>query len=721
MSSINNHILTITEPTIKLDKVVFESLGEGEPEAKGVNISKGYLLMVSINGYIFSDSDILRMVLNCGGAIPTINLTISDSMGLFNIDTFPRDGDVINFRMGTLDKTSYKDIRIDFDITSADQPRQNADIKGGKYNFSGRMKVPGLYADECKSYGTGTSLDHIESIANDLKLGVATNIDSANDKMNLILPFNSRFDTLGDLVKHSYIDEDSFQSYCIDQYYYINYVNLNTLLESEESVEEMIFAYDKEINDMPGNGSDDSPNQTKKPLILTNHKRDIGTNLFIEAQSLINSAGSKLKKNGYKRTLQFFENDSDEGLVSHEIEPFSSKNMADIEEPMKGRRGEDRYKGETKTKYTGRKNADPETSHTHLNYEYASISNAQNLDEIKKMSLEVSLAAFNPSIHLFQKLPVLIYTGNQQKLGADKVIKDAKKEKGFDTIVDDDLATLTAGSYVVDEFLSAFYIVGSIEYTYKAGDPSVKQKLRLLRREWPSRINNINPDTVADQPAPTPATPPPTPPPTPEPAPEPPPPPEPPKEPVLDLDLSYFKYQSQLGSWYEFKPKFKWTADDKTLVTETPKIKVKFVGPLEKEYDANVTLEYQGPSLDRYNTTLEIPKATFKDKEGAYTIKVSLTYKEQKVEKEVKFKWSPWKAGDIINQSGVTASESKKVYIWDVKYGPDYGKFVGSYTLNADAQKKNYSPPKNGKLEGEKAEDVLKDTEAANEAELMKG
>lgn len=503
MASINNHILTITEPTIKLDEVVFESFGEGEGDATKVNTSKGYILMVSINGYVFSDKDVLKMTLDCNGSLPTIDLTLADNQGLFTIDTFPRDGDVINFRMGTLDKTSYKDIRIDFDITSADQPRQNSNVKGGKYNFSGRIKVPGLYADECKSYGKGTSLDHLEAIANDLKLGVATNIDSADDACTLVLPYNSRFDTLEDLVKHSYIDEDSFQTYCIDQYYYVNYVNLNTLLESEEAIEDIIAAYEKELNDMPGNGSDDSANQTKKPLILTNHKRDAGTNLFIEAQSLANSAGSKTKKNGYKRTLQYFENDSDEGLVSHEIEPLASKKMSDIEEPMKGRRDEDRYKGETKTKYTGRKNADPETSHTHLNYEYSAISNAQNLDEVKKMSLEVSLASFNPAIHLYQKIPVAIYTNQQEKFGADKVIKTAKKEKGFDTTVEPDASTVNPGQYVLDEFLSSYYVVGGIEYTFKAGDSSVKQKLKLLRREWPSRINNINPETVTAKPATT--------------------------------------------------------------------------------------------------------------------------------------------------------------------------------------------------------------------------
>ena len=177
--------------------------------------------------------------------------------------------------------------------------------------------------------------------------------------------------------------------------------------------------------------------------------------------------------------------------------------MSDIEEPMKGRRDEDRYKGETKTKYTGRKNADPETSHTHLNYEYSAISNAQNLDEVKKMSLEVSLASFNPAIHLYQKIPVAIYTNQQEKFGADKVIKTAKKEKGFDTTVEPDASTVNPGQYVLDEFLSSYYVVGGIEYTFKAGDSSVKQKLKLLRREWPSRINNINPETVTAKPATT--------------------------------------------------------------------------------------------------------------------------------------------------------------------------------------------------------------------------
>jgi hypothetical protein len=705
MASINNHILTITEPTIKLDKVIFESFGEGEPNATKMNLSKGYLLMVSINGYVFSDRDILKMTLDCNGSLPTIDLTISDSMGLFTIDTFPRDGDVINFRMGTLDKTSYKDIRIDFDITSADQPRQNSNVRGGKYNFSGRIKVPGLYADECKSYGVGTSLEHIESIANDLKLGVATNIDSTDDRMNLILPYNNRFDTLRDLVRHSYIDEDSFQSYCIDQYYYINYVNLNTLLESEESFEEIISAYDRELNDMPGNGSDDSANQTKKPLILTNHMRDAGTNLFIEAQSLANTAGSKTKKNGYKRTLQFFENDSDEGLVSHEIEPLASKNMSDIEEPMKGRRDEDRYKGEIKTKYIGRKNSDPETSHTHLNYEYSVINNAQNLDEVKKMYLEVSLASFNPAIHLYQKLPVAIYTNQQDKLGADKVIKDAKKEKGFDTVVDEDSSTVEPGKYVIDEFLSAYYVVGGIEYTFKAGDPSVKQKLKLLRREWPSRINNINPETVAAQP--TPETPPPTPQPTPEPV-EPPPPPEPPAKPEYTISG---KIESRTKNWTSSVVQGEWKVtpegspapskiniefkDSKTSATNLQPAQIDAAG----KWTLNIAKE-QIP-VGKYSVTAKLEAPGGETADGALG-STSIV------------KWTP----DSVISGPDVIRVGNVFFRNEVKNGKEPDTFVGTYTKKGEATDNGNTSPMSGKVEGTSSQKVISDTQAAMRSEI---
>lgn len=498
MAALDNHILTIVEPTIKLDELQFDSFNEGEGNEKA-NTSKSYLILVTINNYTFTDTDVKTLKLNVDSTIPTLDLVLIDSMGLFGVDTYPRDGDVINIRIGARQKEVYKDIRVDFDIIRVTSPNRNPQepTRGTmKYTISGRMKVPGLYADVSKSYGTGTSLEHIEKIATDLQLGLATNIDSSDDAMNLFIAYDSTADTLDDLVRHSYVDDDSFQTYSIDPYYYINYVNMNTLIESEETLEDALAAFDVDLSDQVLDEETDNANNMKHPLILSTHRKYLGTSLHIAEYSLKNNAGANVRRNGYKRTLKFYENDSDEGLVSFSMDTTTSKTMTDIEEPLKGRRGEERYKLETKTKYIGRKNADPETSNIHLNYEFSAINNRQNLDALNKMTLEVVLTTFNPAIHRYQKLPIIIFKESEEELGADKVIKGRKEEQGFETTDTADTENLAVGAVIADEFLSGFYVVGAIQYIYKSGSPSVYQKLTLYRREWPSRVNNINEGTV---------------------------------------------------------------------------------------------------------------------------------------------------------------------------------------------------------------------------------
>ena len=75
-------------------------------------------------------------------------------------------------------------------------------------------------------------------------------------------------------------------------------------------------------------------------------------------------------------------------------------------------------------------------------------------------------------------------------MSADTSIKVKKEELGFDAAPQADSDNPNLGyTSVVDEFLSGFYIVGSMKYVYKGG--SIRQHLTLLRREWPSRLNNM--------------------------------------------------------------------------------------------------------------------------------------------------------------------------------------------------------------------------------------
>jgi hypothetical protein len=489
--ALNNHILTIIEPSIKLDEYTIKSFKEEEGKS---NISDGLgkeTPLIIINGYAFEPLDIQSLEIDSTGVIPKINVTIIDTKGFFSVDTYPRDGDVVTLRIAALQKNLYKDIHIDFDIDNVNSPAQSSIQKGisARYTITGVMKVPALYAEVCKNYEAANSIDQLQLVSSDLGLGFATNIETSNDSMNMLIANDSYMDAIKKRVEHSYINDDAFQTFSIDPYYYLNYVNLNDLIESDEDFETVKINFNKNLTDLPD--SENDANEVETSLFLTTHSKAQGTNQHIEAYTLINRSGQASKLNGYKKTLQYFENDSDEGLVSFDLEALTSSNLKDIEEPLKGRRGEERYKQEVKTKYMGRIDVDPKTSNMHLNYNFARIHNKQNMDEMQKLVLQVELSGFNPAIHRYQKVPVFIFNETQQQIQADKQLKEKKADKDFESSPTVDETDSIASKATIDDFLSGFYVIGGIKYKYSKRTGKISQSLTLYRREWPSRLNNI--------------------------------------------------------------------------------------------------------------------------------------------------------------------------------------------------------------------------------------
>ena len=499
--AVDNHILTITEPTIELDELIFGSYDEESGATKSSSAYGDTVPFIHINGYTFKDSDIISFELNMQGTIPTLNVNIFDSRNQFTADTFPRDGDVLSLRIASKQTDTFKDIRIDFDIDSVSGPNtSNYEKAGGaKFSFSGSIKIPGLYAEECKSYPAATSLEHVELITGELKLGLATNVDVSDDIMKLVTPYQPIIETLDKLIEHSYIGEESFQVWCLDPYYYFNYVDLNSLLNSPEDFETTFANFTQSFDENP----EDEDDKLERELVLTNHQKSEGTNMHIKKYSLQQSAGGEVKKNGYKRVLQFFENDADtpeKGFVQFDVEPLSSSEMKDIEEPLKGRRGEDRFEKVIKYKYQGRKPVldEQDGANTHLNYEFARIHNVQNLTELRKMKLVVELAKWNAGLHKYQKLPIAIYNESMATVGAVDDVETAKGDAGFDAAeqsVDSETSRYEAK---MDNFLTGFYVIGGMTLFYNAssvasgGQPTIQQRLTLLRREWPTRMNNIS-------------------------------------------------------------------------------------------------------------------------------------------------------------------------------------------------------------------------------------
>lgn len=500
-TSLDRHILAITEPTIKLDPMKFEDMHEGDNKSTKQSRENGsWAPYIKINNIPIEPGEITSFILNTSGFIPSISFVFDDLKKTFHLDSLPRDGDVINVRITSRQEDTFKDIRADFDITSfrGTSTTNTNPNEARTYIVNGVLKVPELNAEACFSYPTGTSVEHLKKIATELKLGFASNVDASDDKMTRLCPYISKNNFIRDIISHSYVDDDSFQVGNIDPYYYLNFVNLNKVFNSHNELENtLVNMFGTDFNVTPKDGND--LNKIKAQMVLSNHLDWGGSSQYIASYQIINNSTAISLSNGYSRKLQYFENNSKENLVTFDVQALSSKKMKELEEPLKGRRDEDRYKKEVKQKYVGRIDADPQHGNINHNYFFASIHNKMNLGEVNKMKLEVHLETINPGLYRYMKIPVLIFSQAREENTMNKHVTKFKEDKGFASEGKefnaknedpDDLKNINQQS--INELLSGFYIIDEINYIYDPNHPSLfYQTLTLLRREWPSRLNNL--------------------------------------------------------------------------------------------------------------------------------------------------------------------------------------------------------------------------------------
>lgn len=502
--SVSSNILTILEPKLVLDEVKIKNMAEDEGAGPKQIPSKrvGDLMpMVNINGYPLNDEDLLNFELELTGDVPRLYVVFQDTRNLFLIDSYPRDGALINVRIASKNPTTYKSVRMDFDIVDIYANPTSGDMETPTYRVSGVCSVPGLYSEDCKSFAEGTSLDHLEAIATDLKIGLATNITSPKDSMKRIIPFSNRLDFIRDTVESSYVGEESFQTYHIDQFYYLNFVDVNAQFNIKADFEDAFVTFLQDTSvDIKNSGTEEMLGK----LLLTNNLNIKGTSNHIESYTLLNNSARIVQRYGYSRDVQYYdEGDQEKKLREFKLEALTSKDMKPIESPLKGRygsAGEARYKLEKKHKYVGRQfySDDVKSKNSHLNFNYGAVQNIMNLEELEKMQLVVELGTNDNAFYRFQKVPVVIYEHSSPKKSILEEKEARLKEVGmteghFDGAKQDQPAnegSTESNVAKINDLLSGNYLVGKIIYKYTK-ETGMRQTLHLLRREWPVSLNQL--------------------------------------------------------------------------------------------------------------------------------------------------------------------------------------------------------------------------------------
>lgn len=468
----NLKIKKFFNPAIQLDAMEiidseFGTDGSGTVD-KNYQLSKvlgDFSPFVMINGMRFDSKLISYFELDLSGFLPKCIVTLQEVGGIFQSKHFPKDGDLISVYLRSR-SPDFKSIRNDFRILEI-PPRPSEDSQGerNKFTISGILNVPGLYSEKMKAY-QGTSFQVLQQIARELGLGFASNDDSTNDSMTWINPADSVIKFINDdVVMHAYKDDRTFYTAFIDQYYYLNFVEVNSLIVHDMEPEQVktvrTSAEDFYKSDTP-------IESVIKPLVLTNNTTAMDTPNFITKYAPINNSGNVSLKNAYRRVLQQY-NKGDRSRIEYFIETLTTEGSED-KIILKGREDED-YTQFVKYKYLGQQIND----NMHANYLHAMVQNYQNLTELTKVGITLVLPEMNPAIYKYQSVPVLIVNrGNMNRVGLTK--DDSQTNEQQDS------------TGTTDQFLSGIYLLTNLRYIYSFTSKKFIHQVTGFKRELDAPI-----------------------------------------------------------------------------------------------------------------------------------------------------------------------------------------------------------------------------------------
>ena len=493
MSTVERNILTIIDPLIELDELEIIDVESGTENSQGNTIKEKpskfstIIPLIRINSYEVQGDRLETFQLKSVGFYPTCKFSFYDRDGMFTARFFPKDGDIIQLYIRSQgNETTFKPIRIDFTVEKI------TPLGGGgatdtspQIMVDGRMHVPNLFTEKVQ-FQDNTSWNSLLSIAEELKLGYASNVENTTDQQIWTNPYDTAQKFIEDITSNSYLNDESFFTAYIDPYYYLTFVDANKFFGMEDDLETSMM-FQQNAMDTIGSG-DQNDSETIFPNMISNQLDLQGTARYISKYQQINNSGKISKDNGYKRYTQYWDLNAKK-FISEFVDPITSDTPGMI--PVtKGRTINGEVEGpvnnQIKFKFLG-----TQGDNVHDNYYYASIQNFQNLAEINKLGMTVELPTVNPAILRYSRIYCHMMETAQMVKGVltapendDNAPNDSVRRKE----TPDNAGSDVDNQYgVINEYLSGFYVITGIEYFMDSGPQPggavLKQKLHLRRRE----------------------------------------------------------------------------------------------------------------------------------------------------------------------------------------------------------------------------------------------
>jgi len=430
--------------------------GVKDKDAKDYSDSIGKLPYIVINGVTVENNDVIYFRLYNDRFLPMIEMTFRDPTNKIFDSKYPLDQQIVSILIRS-NSELLMSIRMDFYITKFGAVKnKGGDVEDKIYELFGELNVP-YYIQN--SSNKGTSYDVLKTIAEKTDLGFASNIEKTNDEMVWI---NCGVDfvreQIPEIVKKSYISDDTFTWAYVDFFYNLNYIDIEKQLKENTNSKTMAST-----ESLTGE-------QTTLPLILSNHPDKNSTNLYIDKYNLINNSTDVNFTLGYNPYIYYYDL-KDKNFSIVKLDTISSKSDKNNLIVMKGQPKDNNYGiNQRKNYFLGKL----DQNNAHKNYLYADKLNEHNLEFLQKIRMNIILKNINFQLYRFQPVNIEIYKLRELDSDLNPVTKsDVEKAKNQD-------------KYKLNERLSGDWLIIGINFTYtKRGKKRGKmvQEITVVKRE----------------------------------------------------------------------------------------------------------------------------------------------------------------------------------------------------------------------------------------------
>jgi len=343
---------------------------------------------------------VTKLDIDSSSYLPTLYISFNDVYNTIHDMGFPGDNAKVTVVLPSK-SDNLADIFLEFKVIKfKSNPIRNNNNK--KIEMYGILNVENLLIKNFESFKDMSSYQVCEDLAQQIGLGLMSNVTSSNDKMTWLNPGLNRYKFLTDeVISKSWIGDNSFVWSFVDFYYNINYIDVEKALTDD--INQITWIAKKHDEEKP---------TTIKPD-LSNDMSMKDTNIYFVGEKIINESTETSLLRGYLRDISFYDVD---GNWSEKAGSYKEYTLDTITAPdsdntiyLKGDPGDTSFYENNKSyHYLGK----IDTANMHTDYLWANIQNKENVYDLQKIGINIIIPHPNFNIKKFEKVNMNFINNN---------------------------------------------------------------------------------------------------------------------------------------------------------------------------------------------------------------------------------------------------------------------------------------------------------------------